>query len=110
MDFKDKVRYYVDNKYRNINEMALKDLKGSEKDWEDGDLEAVADKYIENALKDWDKTKHSKEQRLVNIKRGLTATFKSKKLDSKREDIDTLKGLIRSKVDELIKAEKSGKP
>lgn len=106
MNFKDRVRYYTNNNYKRVDEMALKDLKGTEKDWDAGDLEAVADKYIENALSDYDTKKFTRSARLSNIKRGLTVTFKSKTLDSRRDDVEELKGIIRKKIEELQKLEK----
>lgn len=110
--FKEKVKYYIENEYqpkKRIDEMALKDLKGTEELWDAGDLEGVADKYIENALANYDKDKFTYKERLSNIKRGLTATFKSKTLGHRADDIEELKGIIRRKVEDLQKNMKTAK-
>lgn len=95
MNFKDLLEevFHVD-----LNEMALRHLEGTNKFWKKNDLEAVADKYIENALKD--------NLDYTRILRGLTTTFKSKTLDHNRENADKVRELIREKVKELQKLEK----
>lgn len=97
MNFKDLLEevFSVD---KPLNEMALRHLEGTDKFWKKGDLDAVADKYIENALKD--------NLDYTRILRGLTTTFKSKTLDHNREAADKVRDIIREKVRKLQADEK----
>lgn len=99
MKFKELVDHYLnpdDYKYRstknqvNINEMALKHLEGTQELWDAGDLEGVAEKYIENATKD--------NKDYTNILRGLRLTFGSKRFEKNREEADQVSDLIRKRV------------
>lgn len=117
MNFKESVKYYLGiNKEKKetdyygitrdvpgrINEMALKHLAGTEEMWKDGDIDGVADKYIENILADG--------KNYSNILRGLTNTFGSKKFAGREEDAEELKATIRKKVRAAQKAEKEKVP
>lgn len=96
MKFKEAVRYYLGTS--NINEMALKHLEGTEDLWDTGDLDGVADKYIENIMADG--------KNYSNILRGLTQTFGSKRFADRKEDAEKVKELVRDKVRAAQKAEK----
>jgi len=101
MNFKESVRFHLNRGEININEMALRHLKDTQKFWDKNDLDGVADKYIENALDDG--ISYS------NILRGLTSTFKAKGLDHNKKNADKVKELITLKVKETQKIDKERK-
>jgi len=77
MNFKEAI---LENLSRNnLNEMALKHLKGTDKYWENGDIKKIADDYIKNARED------GKDD--TAIIRGLSRTFRAdnKKFSEKPE-------------------------
>ncbi len=99
MKFNEAVKHYLG--HGEINEMAIKHLKGTEEYWAKGDLNKVAEIYIQNAKEDG-KTP-------TNIVQGLGATFKAKQFTDKREDVDKVKELIKAKVGPLPKAPRKKK-
>jgi len=76
MNFKETV---INNLSFDLNEMALKHLKDTDIFWKNGDIEKIADKYIENARED------GKDD--ATIIRGLGRTFRvdNKKFNEKPE-------------------------
>ena len=94
-DFKEAVLKNLS--HSSLNEMALKHLKDTDKYWESGDIEKIADKYIENARKDGKSD--------VTIIRGLTKTFdeNNKKFSKnpelyKKEYMSKVKQAVKNKI------------
>lgn len=87
MKLKELLKSYEEVK---LEEMAMRHLEDTQDLWDKNDLEGVANKYIENALKD--------NLSYTHILKGLSATFRSKGFDHNRKNVDKVKELIKNKI------------